>query len=628
VTEFRLLGPVEAEDGRGPLELGPPQRRAVLAALAVDVGRPVPVETVVDRVWDDAPDGARRAVYVHLTHLRRVFVSDPETLIRRSGGYVLDARPDSVDVHRFTEAVRTANALPASDPGRAELLRSALTLWRGTPLSGVHGAWAERARQRWRQVRIDALIGWAETELSRGRPQEILAPLQEAMAQDAVVEPLVALIMRALDESGRGTEAVRYFAAVRRQLVDELGVEPGQDLRELHRAILIRNAGPPRAPRPSVPRPASEPKQRYVDRPPPVAGRGLTLAGPPVPAQLPPTPFGFTGRVLERGRLDEWLSPAGATAPSMAVISGGPGVGKTALAMEWAHGRAAEFPDGQLYVDLKGYDPDQPVPALDALGQLLRDIAGAELPPDLAGRSARFRSLLSGRRMLIVLDNASNVEQVRPLLPGAGSCAVLVTSRDSLSALVAQYGARRVGLDALPSGCAVALLRALIGRRVAEEPDAARLIAARCAYLPLTLRVAAELAAQRPDTSLATLAEELADERERLDLLDTVGDERTAVRAVFSWSYHNLAPAAARLFALIGRHTTQSIDGLDTSSLDVGAIDVGNAAELAGIAVGDARRLLHALAGEHLLRMVATDRFRMPDLLRVYAAERAEAAPL
>jgi len=209
----------------------------------------------------------------------------------------------------------------------------------------------------------------------------------------------------------------------------------------------------------------------------------------------------------------------------------------------------------------------------------------------------------------------------RPLLPGAGSCAVLVTSRDSLSALVAQYGARRVSLDALPSGCAVALLRALIGRRVAEEPDAARLIAARCAYLPLTLRVAAELAAQRPDTSLATLAEELADERERLDLLDTVGDERTAVRAVFSWSYHNLAPAAARLFALIGRHTTRSIDGLDTSSLDVGAIDVGNAAELAGIAVGDARRLLHALAGEHLLRMVATDRFRMPDLLRVYAAE-------
>jgi hypothetical protein len=292
-------------------------------------------------------------------------------------------------------------------------------------------------------------------------------------------------------------------------------------------------------------------------------------------------------------------------------------------------------------VDLKGYDPDQPVPAVDALGQFLGDIgvAPADLPSDLAGRSARFRSLLSGRRMLVVLDNASNVEQVRPLLPGAGSCAVLVTSRDSLSALVAQYGARRVSLDALPPGCAVALLRALIGRRVDEEPTAAGLIAARCAYLPLTLRVAAELAAQRPDACLATLAEELADERERLDLLDTVGDERTAVRAVFSWSYHNLAPAAARLFALIARHATESIEGmmtasidglspLDTSSLDVGAIDVGNAAELAGIAVGDARRLLHALAGKHLVRMIATDRFRMPDLLRVYAAERAEAAPL
>jgi DNA-binding SARP family transcriptional activator len=232
VTEFRLLGPVEAVDGRGPLDLGPPQRRAVLAALAVDAGRPVAVETVVDRVWDDAPDGARRAVYVHLTHLRRVFVNDDErespTLIRRSGGYVLDARPESVDVHRFTEAVRVASALATGDPERAGMLRCALTFWRGMPLSGVHGAWAERTRQRWRQLRIEALIGWAETELELGRPHEILAPLQEAMAQDAVVEPLVALIMRALDESGRGTEAVRYFAAVRRQLVDELGVEPGR----------------------------------------------------------------------------------------------------------------------------------------------------------------------------------------------------------------------------------------------------------------------------------------------------------------------------------------------------------------------------------------------------------------
>ena len=253
--------------------------------------------------------------------------------------------------------------------------------------------------------------------------------------------------------------------------------------------------------------------------------------------------------------LSALLNGSGDVAPAAVLISaigGTAGVGKTALAVQWAHQAAASFPDGQLYVNLRGYDPDQPVPATDALAGFLRSLGvpGPDIPTDEAERAGRYRSMLAGRRMLVVLDNAGSVEQVRPLLPGSGTCAVVVTSRDSLAGLVARHGAARLDLDLLPPGDAIRLLDGLIGHRASAEPGAVATLADRCCRLPLALRVAAELTAARPGALLADLAGELADEQRRLDTLDAAGDPRTAVRAVFSWSYQHLDPGTARAFRL------------------------------------------------------------------------------
>ena len=258
-----------------------------------------------------------------------------------------------------------------------------------------------------------------------------------------------------------------------------------------------------------------------------------------------------------------------AAAVPIMVLAGTAGVGKTALAVRWARRAAAAFPDGQLYVNLRGYDPGAPVAPADALAGFLRalGLAGEDIPAGEDERAAAYRSLLDGRRVLVVLDNAASVEQARPLLPGSPSCLVVVTSRDSLAGLVARHGARRLALDMLPAADAIGLLRTLIGDRVDAEPDAAAELAAQCARLPLALRVAAELAAASPDSRLAELAGELAGEQRRLDLLDAGGDERTAVRGVFSWSYRHLPAAAARAFRLIGLHPGPDLDAYAVAAL-------------------------------------------------------------
>ena len=348
------------------------------------------------------------------------------------------------------------------------------------------------------------------------------------------------------------------------------------------------------------------------DRPP-------VATAPVVPRELPADVSAFTGRSVELTELDLLLpstsqGEAGGTVGPVVIsaVSGTAGVGKTALAVRWAHQVVEAFPGGQLYVNLRGYDPDRPMAAGDALAGFLRalGVAGPDIPPETAERAARYRSLVAGRRLLVVLDNAASEEQVRPLLPGSASVMVVVTSRDSLAGLVARDGARRLDLDLLPQADAVALLRALVGWRAESDPEAAGELARLCARLPLALRVAAELAAARPDTPLAVLAAELADEADRLRLLAAGGDPRSAVASVFSWSYRHLPPDAARMFRLLGLHP-----GADW--------DRYAAAALTATSLAQALQLLGVLARAHLIQPVGPHRYSMHDLLRAYAVSQA-----
>ncbi len=346
---------------------------------------------------------------------------------------------------------------------------------------------------------------------------------------------------------------------------------------------------------------------------PPAAAAPGPAAPRPVPRELPADVGAFTGRGSELADLDAFLpaaGPDGAPGPVViSAVSGTAGAGKTALAVHWAHRVARHFPDGQLYVNLRGFDPEQPLPAEEALAGFLGalGVTGAEIPPGEAARAARYRSLLTGRRLLVLLDNAASEEQVRPLLPGSPSVMVMVTSRAALPGLVARDGARRLDLDLLPSEDAAALLHALIGDRVDAEPAAAQALARLCARLPLALRVAAELAAARPDMPLTDLVAELSDERDRLHLLDAGGDPRGAVASVLSWSYRHLPADAARTFRLLGLHPSQDWDRYA-------------AAALAATSLGQAGHLLGTLARAHLIQPAAGGRSGMHDLLRAYAA--------
>lgn len=336
---------------------------------------------------------------------------------------------------------------------------------------------------------------------------------------------------------------------------------------------------------------------------------------PPVPRQLPRDVSGFTGRSAQVAELHAAFDRTPQELPATVwVVAGTAGVGKTALAVHFGHSVADRFPDGQLYVDLRGYGPEPPVPPGDALAGFLRALGleGKDIPDDLAERAACYRSLLAGRRVLVLLDNAVDAQQVRPLLPGTASCAVVVTSRDRLAGLVARDGAGRIDLDVLPEPEAVTLLRTLIGARVDAAPAAARTLARRCAGLPLALRIVAEAATADPGLDLADLADELGDARRGLDLLDAAGDSDTAVRSVFSWSWRHLSAPGAHAFATLGLHPGRDIDGYAVAAL-------------AGTDLAGAREAVRELARTHLIEPDGTGRYRMHDLLRAYAAERAAA---
>jgi DNA-binding SARP family transcriptional activator len=602
-AEFGVLGAVEARINGGPVDLGHARQRCVLGVLLVEAGRPVPVDQMIYRVWgEDAPQRAAGALYSYLSRLRRAVGDAPGVGIERGpGGYALTVDPQAVDLHRFRRLVTLARTSESDQPA-VELFAQALGLWRGEPFAGLDTPWLTSTRHLMLSERFAAELDRNDLMLRLGRHGELLPALSAAVAEHPLDERLAEQLMLALYRCGRQADADEQYRRIRRCLADELGSDPGAALRRLHERILAAD--------PSLAAPVGG-----------VAAADLQPAAPtPVPAQLPADVRAFTGRTGELAALDRLLSPLNgddptlstATAVTIALLSGTAGVGKSALAVRWAHRVREAFPDGQLYVNLRGYDAEQPVAAADALAGFLTalGVRAPEIPLDTDERAGRYRSELAGRRMLVLLDNASSVEHVRPLLPGTGSCLVLITSRDSLPGMVAVHGAERVNLDLLPLPDAVGLLRRLIGARVDREPSAAADLAAACARLPLALRIAAELAAARTDVSLAELVAELHDHQRPLDLLDAGGDPRAEVRAVFSWSYENLPADAARAFRLLGVQPGVSVH-------------VDAAAAMTGTGTAEARRLLGLLARASLIQACGAGRYGMHDLLRAYAAELA-----
>ncbi|MFF3852880.1 tetratricopeptide repeat protein [Micromonospora sp. NPDC002575] len=581
------------------MDVGPAQRCLVLAALAADAGRLTPREVLVDRVWGESPpSGAWRTVQTHITHIRalltRLGVPDQTVRVRRGGGYVLDVDPDMVDVHRFRRLVANMAGYGPADADRTAQWRAVMGLWRGEPLATLDGEWVARTRDAWYGEYRDAVLGWAYAEIRGGDPTAAVGPLTELVSRYPLVEALPAMLMRAHYAAGRRADALDCYASARARLDEELAERPGAELQSVYQAIL----------------------RREPDLPPPP---GALPAGVAVPAQLPADVRGFAGRRAHLAHLDAVAATVGPGAaegggPAAVVISaiaGTAGVGKTALAVHWAHQAARRFPDGQLYVNLRGFDPGGAVmdPA-DAVRGFLDALA---VPPERipVGRDAQaalYRTQLADKRMLVVLDNARDAAQVRPLLPGAPGCLVLVTSRDRLTSLVASTGAHALPLDLLTSDEARdVLVRRLGAHRVTDEPEAADSLAALCARLPLALAIVAARAATNPQLSLGDLVAELAEAGTRLDVLADP-DPATDLRAVFSWSYAALTPAAARLFRQLGLHP-----GADVTA--------EAAASLAGLAPPLVRPLLAELTGASLIAEHVRGRYTLHDLLRAYAAE-------
>ncbi|GAB3727550.1 tetratricopeptide repeat protein [Amycolatopsis oliviviridis] len=571
--DFEVLGAVTIRaDGRS-FAVGEPRQQQILAVLLLEAGRTVGLDTLVTRVWGESPPKqARRSLQAHITRVRRVLEqADPGStwLARDSGGYRLDIRPEQVDVFRFRNAVR-------DEAADRTALAEALGLWRGEPLAGLSGEWAERTRRTLSQEHEAAVVAWAAAEIRAGQAAATVIRLTELVEEHPLHEGAAAVLMRALYALGRTADALAVHERIRRALRDELGVDPGPELAAVYEAVLRHD---------------------------------LPSGERAVPAQLPAAVTGFTGRTGEIAELDRLADRAGEE-PVIVCLTGTAGAGKTATVVQWGHRVRDRFPDGQLYLDLRGYAPEKPVSPGDALGALLTALlpGGAEVPLGVTERAARFRTELDGRRMLLVLDNAASVDQVRMLLPGTGSCAVVVTSRDALTGLVALHGAHRVTLDQLPLADAVTLLGLLVGQRVDAEPEAATSLAERCVRLPLTLRLAAELAVSRPAVPLSRLAAELRAAQRTLDVLSGGDDQRAAIRAVFSWSLRQLSDQAVDAFAALGHHPAPTFD-------------VHALAALAGQPLATAHTLLTVLVRAHLVQPAGVDRYLMHDLLKAYATE-------
>ena len=585
---FRVLGPVGVWKNGNQLRQMNAQQRTLLGILLLAPGTVVAFDQFVTALWGERPPpSARNAVQGHVSKVRRLLSAVPEAELNTVGhGYRLDVERQLVDIHRFRLLVDRARTGPSAEAG--ELLRSALALWRGPAFADVAGDWlSATAGESLEQERLHAMENLAEADLGAGRHAEVVVRLSGFVGRHLLRERAICLLMEALHRDGRRSDALELFRDTRRRLADELGVEPGEGLQSTHRQILA--GGNPAPLRP--------------DR------RSATVGNP---RQLPADVPYFTGRRRQLAALNALLPPRDATAPVL--IGGAAGVGKTALTLHWAHQVADRFPDGQMFLNLRGFDPTGTVMApAEALSRLLAalDVPARLLPADLEAQADLFRSTIAGKRILLVLDNARDAAQVRPLLPGAPGCLVVVNSRDQMAGLVAGHGAIPLMLDRPSAADARAFLSSRLGaERIAGEQAAADEIVECCGRLPLALAVVAARAVTNPGFPLAALTAELRESRGGLDAFAN-GDPATDLRTVFSWSYHALGADAARLFRLLGLHL-----GPDLS--------LSAAASLAGLPIGRARTLIAELTRARLLDEHAPGRYAFHDLLRAYARELAQ----
>jgi len=604
---FGVLGPLRVWRHEAVVDLGPVQQRVVLAVLALQAGRAVGRQQMIDAVWGETPPrNAVNLIQRHVSGLRRVLEPHrpgrtPSGLLTwTDAGYVLSLPTGALDLDNFEREVARARAELAAGSLQeaAAALHSALGLWRGPVCDGLSSPFLDVQADRLAESRVNVLEDRIELDLETGRHTDLIVELRDLVAEHPVRERLRGLLMLALYQTGRQADALAAFRDARRYLQDELGVEPSAPLQKLHQQILAAD--------PTLAAAASAE----------VTENASATISPrrPVPAQLPHRIADFIGRAAELSRLDALVGQGSSDIENdsvITVITGTAGVGKSALAVYWAHKVRHQFPDGQLYVNLRGFGPaESAMDPVEAIHGFLDAFAMSSdrIPLDLDERAALYRSMLADLRVLIVLDNARDVDQVRPLLPGSPGCVVVVTSRNQLMSLVAADGAHLVALDLLSADEARHLLsRKLNPERVDAEPASAGQIIEACAGLPLALAIAAARAAANPRLPLSAQADALHKSQDRLDALDG-GDQYTNVRAVFSWSYQALSAPAARLFRLLGLHA-----GPD--------IALFSAASLAGVPLAQARQELAELVRAHLLAEWTPGRFALHDLLRAYASE-------
>ncbi|MFJ5642997.1 BTAD domain-containing putative transcriptional regulator [Streptomyces sp. NPDC093223] len=590
---FSVLGPVRAWREGQPLSTGSPQQRALLAALLLREGRTATAAELIDALWGpEPPSQALAAVRTYASRLRKIL--DPGVLVSESGGYAVRGLGEgALDLAVVQELAGEAEkARGGGDLGRArELLGRALSRWDGEALAGVPGPYADAHRVRLDEWRLQLLESRLDMDLEQGCHAEAVSELTALTAAHPLRERLRELLMLALYRSGRQAEALAVYADTRRLLSEELGVDPRPGLRDLQQRILQAD--------PALAEPSS-----------PAAEAPAVLVRP---AQLPATVPDFTGRTACAAELGEVLASAEGRVMAVSALAGIGGVGKTTLAVHVAHQARSAFPDGQLYVDLQGAGARAAEPET-VLGSFLRALGTPDsaIPDALDDRAALYRSVLDGRRVLVLLDNAKDAAQVRPLLPGTEGCAALITSRVRMVDLA---GAHLVDLDVMSPEEALQLFTRIVGtERVAAEREAALDVVAACGFLPLAIRIAASRLAARRTWTVSVLAAKLADERRRLDELQA-GD--LAVKATFELGYGQLEPAQARAFRLLGL-----ADGPD--------ISLAAAAAVLDLAAEDTEDLLEALVDTSLLESAAPGRYRFHDLVRLYAracAERDERPP-